>query len=172
MEEYEDTDGSNHSYENMNPHYKDSDSNDCTGYDHPDGDLPNAVSDEDKLEPGDFPDVDNSKQSKNTSTSRSLGTRCSAINCDHTKKTSRCSFLPFPKNPELKQNWVIAMQRCHVDGDGKLQRNRLWEPKIQHRLCSCHFSTILSHQDNGEGNCNFFYLYLLAPFVNCILQCD
>ena len=84
--------------------------------------------------------------------SRIGSVRCSAIGCDHTKNGNSCVFIPFPKDDELKQRWVLAMQRCYVDIFGKLHRNRLWEPKLQHRLCSCHFPQPTDSTEKPQGD--------------------
>ena len=69
-----------------------------------------------------------------------FGDHCSAFDCNHKRSDQNCSFLSFPSNAEWKKKWVVAMGRLHVEEDGKVNPDKLWEPKDHHRLCTCHFS--------------------------------
>lgn len=67
------------------------------------------------------------------------GHNCCAFDCNHKSASSTCSFLSFPKDKVWREVWVSAIKRCAIDNDGKVL-NKLWQPDLHHRLCSCHFS--------------------------------
>ena len=52
-------------------------------------------------------------------------TVCSAPGCSHRRGENYCSFVSFPKYPELREKWVASIQRYEVDTNGE---KKLWEP--------------------------------------------
>ncbi|KFM69304.1 THAP domain-containing protein 1, partial [Stegodyphus mimosarum] len=57
-------------------------------------------------------------------------TSCAAYGCTNrpSKKIPGITFHRFPKNPELRAEWIKAIRRLN------------WEPTKYSRLCSEHFS--------------------------------
>ena len=64
-----------------------------------------------------------------------MPTTCAVVKCyNRHRKGSRISFYRFPKEPDLRRQWVAFVSRRNLDGSS-------WEPGEGDHICSQHFVT-------------------------------